>query len=73
MAEFVTCPVKADTIGNSTYLRWVQFCERTCPFCKDTETCRHKTENISFPLNSKEVKADKAAEVEEAWANWSNF
>ena len=69
MAEFVTCPA----IGNAGYLRWVQFCERSCPFCKDTDVCHHKTTDISFPLNSKEVDASRVDEVVEAWEYYDSF
>ena len=67
----VFCPVKADTIGNSKYLKWVQFCERTCPYCKDAEACCHPEKEIHFPVNTKKLQADKVAEVEQAWKLWT--
>ena len=68
--ERVFCPIKADTIGNSKYLRWVQFCERTCPFCKDSAVCDHPSTELRFPQNTKKVLVEKVPEVEEAWRLW---
>ena len=74
MAERIVCPVKADTIGHSTYLRWVQFCEARCPFARDKEVCDHVTTEIHFPVNTKRVDADKADEVVAAWDKYNkNF
>lgn len=73
MAEYITCPVKGPTIGNAGYLRWVQFCERSCPYARNTDVCRHKTTDISFPLNSKEVLADRKDEVVAAWEKYDSF
>lgn len=71
MAERVNCPVKQETIGKSTYLRWVQFCESRCPYAGNEDVCAHIDTEIHFPVNTKHIDADKADEVKEAWAHYN--
>lgn len=73
MAEKIVCPVKAETIGKSTYLRWVQFCESRCPYARNADVCSHIETEIHFPLNTKHIDADKAEEVKAAWAKYNSF
>lgn len=71
MSDRVFCPVKEDTIGGPAYLKWVQFCERTCPCGNDEELCCHPLTEISFPAHSKKVLTEKVDEVTAAWEAWN--
>ncbi len=73
MAEQITCPVKAETIGGPGYLRWVQFCESRCPFARDKSVCDHKTTEIHFPVDSKRMDASRADEVVAAWEKYNSY
>ncbi len=73
MAEQIICPVKAETIGEPVYLRWVQFCESHCPFARNKSVCDHTTTEIPFPLDSKRMDASRADEVVAAWETYNSF
>ena len=73
MADRVICPVKEQTIGNSGYLRWVQFCESRCPFARNAEVCSHVDTEIHFPVGTKSIDADKVEEVKAAWDKYNCF
>ena len=73
MSERVACPVKAETIGNANYLKWVQFCERSCPCQRNEELCGHPDKGLRFPHNSKEPLVSKVDEVKAAWKTYMDF
>lgn len=72
MAEYVVCPIKTQVAGDPHYLRWVQFCESTCPFAHNTLVCDNKEIEDHFPADSRRVLQERVGEVSSAWESYNN-
>lgn len=72
MAEYIVCPIKSEVAGNARYLRWLQFCESSCPFAHDELVCDNRPSEEHFPTDSRRVDQSRSNEVLAAWGLYNN-